>query len=194
MELAATQKFLTRIFTDSRLRTRFYADPVRVGAEFGLSAKVATTLADLSESDVHEFSKSVRRQRLESATRLLPSAAKCLGTRFGEAFRDFVLSHALPAESRPWNDAVAFQAFFQDWCGQHPEIPRWQREVIAYESERLEFDHSHRLLHIRLCLYPGHRTARRIAAGRTPARVPLLPGLRIFWRWNANGEMHEKLL
>jgi len=194
MELAATQTLLARIYTDSRLRTRFYADPVAVGSEFGLSAATARSLAAVPETDIHEFAKAVRRRRLEATGRLLPCSTKCLGPRFGEAFREYVLGHPLPAECHAWHDAVAFEGFFQSWCQQHPEITPWQREVLRFESERLAFTHRRARLLVRFCLYPGHRTARDIAAGRPPKTVWPLPGLRIFWRWKAGGEMHEHLL
>jgi len=193
MELAATQKFLARIFTDSQLRTRFYADPVHVGAEFGLSPAAARTLADVPENQVHEFSKSVRRQRLDAVSRLLPCSVKCLGTSFGEAFREYVLANALPSESHSWRDAINFNRFFQQWSVSH-RVPRWQRELLAYESDRLEFTHDHSRLNWRFSFFPGHRTARRVEAGEVPAKVWPVPGLRVFWRWRASGEMHEELL
>lgn len=191
MELAASQKFLARIFTDSQLRTRFYADPVAVGSEFGLSPEGARALAALPEEQVHEFSKSVRRQRRDAVSRLLPTSVKCLGPAFGEAFRDYVIVNALPAEAHAWRDALGFNRFFQSWAASH-RVPRWQRELMAYESDRLEFTHSRSRLDWRFSFFPGHRTARRIAAGDVPTNVWPVPGLRVFWRWRADAGMHEK--
>lgn len=194
MELAATQKLLARLFTDSQLRNRFYANPVKVGAEFGLSPETASTLAVVPEARVHDFAKSVRRRRLEAVTRLLPCSAKCLGPAFGEAFRDYVLQHALPAEAQAWFDAVSFGRFFRQWIRNRKGVPTWQQELLAYESERLGFEHGRDRFNCHLSLFPGHRTARRVSAGEIPTKVWPMPGLHVFWRWRRGGEMHERLL
>ncbi|MBL6764451.1 MAG: hypothetical protein ISQ14_05800 [Verrucomicrobiae bacterium] len=194
MELATTQKLLARLFTDSRLRVRFYADPVSVGAEFGLCPESSRMLAEVPEDQIHDFSKSVRLQRLESVTCLLPCSVKCLGARFGEAFREYVLQSPLQAGSHAWCDAVDFNAFFQDWAAKNRGIPKWKRELVRYESDRLAFINNRERFSWSVSLFPGHRMVRRMQTGDVPSKVWPIPGLRVFWRWRPDDPMHEKLL
>ena len=52
MGLAEVQAALARLFTDSDLRVRFFADPIEVGRELGLDESETTGLAARRRPDM----------------------------------------------------------------------------------------------------------------------------------------------
>ncbi|MGB0578186.1 MAG: hypothetical protein ACPGVU_00665 [Limisphaerales bacterium] len=187
MELAATQKLLARILTDSTLRNRFFADPVTIGASFGLSAEEARVLAELPKDDVHDFTKSIRRQRLETVTALLPDSVSILGRRFGELFREYVVKEQLPADAHPWTDAIRFCTACVKAKKLKVEVQRWELELMRYEGARLEFLHGEKLLQFHFSMSGVTRAAKALAAGKAVTSVLPIPGIAIFIRWSNAG-------
>lgn len=187
MELAATQKLLARIYTDSTLRNRFFADPVTIGASFGLSPEDAQTLAELPKDDVHDFTKSIRRKRLESATTLLPLSVSALGRRFGELFRGYVVKSQLPADAHPWTDAIRFCEACVTAKKLKVEMQRWELELMRYEGARLKFLHGEKSLQTFSSFYGVTRAAKALTAGAEVNSVMPLPGWAVFIRWGKGG-------
>jgi len=187
MELAATQKLLARIYTDSTLRNRFFADPVSIGASFGLSAEEAQTLAELPKDDVHDFTKSIRRQRLESVTALLPETVKILGRRFGELFREYVVKSQLSADAHPWTDAIRFCTACITAQKLKVTVKRWEMEMMRYEGARLEFLHGEKSMQMHFSMYGVTRAANTLAAGGEVTSIMPIPGWAVFIRWGKGG-------
>lgn len=137
MELAASQKLQAHLYTDSLLRKRFYADPVTVGAQFGLSEAASLQLAKLPQDQVKEFTKQLRRKRLKDVSAHLPRFVRLLGRDFGELFKQYVLKTPPPADQVAWQDALRFTAFVLDQPKKLGLDPPWARHLLRYEAARI---------------------------------------------------------
>jgi len=186
MELAAEQKLLARVYTDSTLRNRFFADPVGIGAAFGLSPDTARQLAALPKDQVHQFTKALRRHRLESVFEELPLSRKLFGRRFAELFKDYVVKHQLPENGFPWKDAVQFVRHAIQNAKPSVEVARWELEFMRYEATRLEFNHSPDRARTFFSLYRVNSLDPPLKAGDIPESCPALPCFTLFWRWTVN--------
>jgi hypothetical protein len=186
MELASTQKLLARIYTDSVLRNRFFADPVTIGASFGLAPETARQLADLPKEEVHKFTKSLRRQRLEWVGRELPFSLKLLGRRFGELFKDYVVKSQLPENAQPWVDAIHFYEAIAGRKKHLVEIRKWELEFMRFECTRLAFNNSPDRVRRFFSFRRINRLENALAAGEIPTSATPLPCFTIFWRWTKN--------
>lgn len=183
MELATSQKLLARIYTDSVLRNRFFADPITIGASFGLNQDAALQLAKLPKEEVHNFTKSLRRQRLAWVSRELPLSRKLLGSRFGELFKDYVVKSQLPEKSLPWVDAMRFCKNAINRKKSAVEVAKWELEFMRYECARLDFNNSPDRVRRFFSYYRVNGLEAAITAGQIPTSVRTLPCFTVFWRW-----------
>lgn len=186
MELAASQKLLARVYTDSVLRNRFFADPVTIGASFGLSADAAKELAGLPKEELHKFTKSLRRQRLESVGRELPLTRQLLGRRFAEIFKDYVVKSQLPEKAFPWMDAVRFVDETLERKKHSAEVAQWELEFMRYECTHIAFNNSRDRFRSFFSLYRVHGIRRRLEEGSIPTSCAPIPCCSVFWRWTIN--------
>ncbi len=124
MGLEAVELALARLYTDDRLRARFFAEPERVAVEIGLAPEDAERLLAVDRSRIELFAESLRIKRFGEVRRLVPRTLAAIGEealreRFFEFARDFtpegVHKHhadalAFAAHLTPSLDAARFDA------------------------------------------------------------------------------------
>ena len=108
MGLAETQRLLARLYTDAGLRERFFADPLRIGEEFGLGRDDARQLARLSARQVNFFADSLHAKRLGEVRDLLPLTVRALGERAASLFKDYAETNLPRGIRKHREDAAAF--------------------------------------------------------------------------------------
>lgn len=138
MGLATVQRMLARLYTDSALRERFFADPQRVGQEFELSPEDIQQVRELSTQQVTLFANSLRNKRASASRRLLPLADQMLGTRFLELFRDYADTYQPGGIKKHLNDALHFTSFLERVIKEKSIGPVWLSDVIRYEQARVQ--------------------------------------------------------
>lgn len=179
MELAASQKLQARLYTDSLLRKRFFADPVTVGAGFGLGADAARKLAQVPQEAVREFTRGLRRKRLDQVSRLLPLTTKLLGKDFGGVFKEYLLKGPAPDDQLAWKDALRFAKFFSIHTVKHPLSVNWAGELLRYETAKLHAvwqDTAVQFLFVRCRL---EKCIRLLGEGHAPQQVSRWPSLMV---------------
>ncbi|MDA0836229.1 MAG: hypothetical protein O3B01_00435 [Planctomycetota bacterium] len=136
MGLAETQKALVRLYTDTKFREQFFAEPAVVGCSLGLDEEEALGLASANRDQVEFFADSLRRKRLGAVRSLLPITRKAMGIRFGDLFMKFSEAFVPCGIKKHEADAVAFTRFLNE-AGIDWEIP-WIPALAAYEADWLE--------------------------------------------------------
>ncbi|MBW4621023.1 MAG: hypothetical protein KME17_16910 [Cyanosarcina radialis HA8281-LM2] len=111
MELAVIQKSLALFYTDSKLRSRFFANPLQVQEELGLSEQKVLELSTLSPSQVNLFATSLKHKRLGEVRELLPLTAWKLGKKFNSLFWQYAETYMPEGIRKHHNDAIAFATF-----------------------------------------------------------------------------------
>jgi hypothetical protein len=177
MELAASQKLQARLYTDSRLRKRFFADPVTVGAGFGLSSDAAHELAQLSQESVREFTRVIRRKRLDQVSRLFPLSTELLGREYGDAFKEYLLKEPPPSDQLAWKDALRFAAFFQIYIVKHPLAVSWGRELLRYEAAKVRAIWEEAPLQVLFVRCRLMKLIRLLGEGQAPQKASAMPSL-----------------
>ncbi len=92
MALAELQAAMARLYVDPVLRDRFFTDPAAVGAELGLDLEEALGLARTPRRQVDQFADSLLRKRRSQVRRVVPNAARAMGSRFIEHFDRYTRS------------------------------------------------------------------------------------------------------
>ena len=87
MELATQQIALAKIYTNTKLRMQFFADPLTTGHELKLKPEELDLLSGLSSKQVHFFARSIHRKRMNYICRLLPLTSLALEDQFHDFFR-----------------------------------------------------------------------------------------------------------
>lgn len=137
MGLAEVQKSLAMLYTDARLRERFFADPPGVGRELGLSEREAQQLARLSAWEVRQFAGSLHGKRMHEITKLLPLTYRFTKERFAQCFDEFADSYRPDGIKKHLGDALAFAAFLEKRMRERAEEPAWVFDLLRYEKARL---------------------------------------------------------
>ena len=137
-----------------------------------------TAIPGIAESQLELAKELLIRKRLGEVAPLLPRCRQTLGTRFGELFRHFVREHQPHGLDKPTSDAIAFAAMIAD----ERTLPRWQRDLAAYEAAWSSARRATPLFIALRCAHPLDSTDD--AQGRGPF-------LAFWWRWHRRGALHH---
>jgi len=132
MGLSETQRLLARLYLETPLRERFFADPQKVAAEFGLSPEDAAQWTSLSRRQTEFFARSLKFKRLAEVRRLLPRSAELLGSSFTELFLRYAEAPLSGGLAKHYEDALAFVRFAERV--ETPLEPRWALDLLRYEA------------------------------------------------------------
>lgn len=191
MELAATQKLLARLCTDSILRNRFYADPASVGRNFGLKPAESQKIAEnLPQDQVHSFTKNLRRKRLADVTAQLPLTSSAIGRQFAEVFKEYVIQNPPPEGAASWRDALGFRNFFQQYARKNKLKPSWARGLLHFECRGIETEHTDVKFRFAFYLRRIPRFAKQLNAGKDVKAPAPIPSVAIWWRSSKRGPIH----
>ncbi|MBG86313.1 MAG: hypothetical protein CMO80_05365 [Verrucomicrobiales bacterium] len=179
MELASSQKLLARLYTDSVLQRRFYADPVTVGAGFGLSEPDSKELANLPQEYVRNFTKELRRDRLQKVTHELPLSHQLMGREFGDAFREYLLKSPPPTDQLPWKDALRFVDFFPTYLKKHSVTSNWAFDLLRFEAARLHAIWEDRAIQLFWSRFRIRKLVRLLRAKSAPQQASAIPSFSI---------------
>ncbi len=192
MELAATQKLLARLCTDSILRNRFYADPAGIGRNFGLKPAESQRIAEnLPQHQVHSFTKDLRRKRLADVTAQLPLSSTALGRQFAEVFKEYVIQNPPPEGAASWRDALNFEEFFHQYAAKHKLKPRWARQLLHFECRGIETEHTKVKFRIAFYLQRIPRFAKQLSAEKEVRAPAPVPSISIWWRSGRRKPIHR---
>ncbi|MBD2743120.1 hypothetical protein [Coleofasciculus sp. FACHB-1120] len=137
MGLAQTQQILAKLYTNTLLRERFFANPQAVGEEFGLSSDESQHLAKLSAQQVNLFASSLKRKRLGEVRELLPLTQRVLGKSFAELFWRYAETHVPGGIKKHLEDAIAFATFIENNAQLKEIEPPWVVDLARYEKSWL---------------------------------------------------------
>ena len=132
MSLITVQKTLARIYTDSKLRDDFLANPDVVGRSLGLNCEEILQLSKLSSQEVNLFASSLKYKRLGEIRKLLPLSSKVLGKEFNSLFFKYSEAYLPTGNRKHLADAIAFLEFMSDLQS------GWILDVLRYEKNRLK--------------------------------------------------------
>ncbi len=159
------------------LRDRFFAAPLVVGAQLGLSADDARDLAQIAGREVDQFAESLRHNRRDQVRRVVPNAARSIGKRrFADLLERYTNESSPRGSKTGLADAAGFVAAVRRWA-QDVE-PAWAIDLAEYELTWRQATRSGRAPIMRIFRYPVGRMA--IAS----QSEPILPRttLAIWWR------------
>ena len=143
MELAQQQRLLARLYTNSALRQRFFAEPQAVLRELGIDPSSTPTLAAVSPTEIQFFARSLQRKRLGDVAKLLPRTRRLLDDRFEALFLEYADKPVPPAPPQGRADALAFATFVQRSARAEPSLSpgasrncRWFLPLLPPREER----------------------------------------------------------
>jgi hypothetical protein len=113
MQLADYQHLLAKIYTNAEFRKAFFARPIEVGAEFGLTEDLSLSLAATYQKEIQLFSETLIRKRLGTLRSFLPITVKILGNNLEKVFREYAENQTLNFEDRYAEDAFKFVDFLK---------------------------------------------------------------------------------
>jgi hypothetical protein len=137
MGLAERQKALAQLYTDTRLRERFLADPLTVCRELGFSEEEASRIASIPPARVASFARSLHNKRLAEVGKILPLTSRVLGKLFNENFESYAEKHLPGGTKKHLGDALAFATHLQKVLREKGGQPRWVLDLLAYEKARI---------------------------------------------------------
>ena len=178
MELAQQQRLLARLYTNSALRQRFFAEPQAVLRELGMDASSASTLAAGSPTEIQFFAHSLQRKRLGDVAKVLPRTRLLLDGHFETLFLEYADKPVPPGPPQGRADALAFASFVQRSAQTEPLLSAWAAHVVRYEAARLRAIDSRFL--VRFFRYPV-RALQQVSSAR--AIVPPLRPQTTFACW-----------
>lgn len=167
MGLAETQKALARLYTDAGLRERFFADPLKTGAELGLGSEDVRQLARLSSQQVDFFAGSLHAKRLQEVGGLLPLTVRALGGRAASLFRDYAETNLPAGVGKHRADAAAFADYLAQSGALKGSGAEWVAELARYEKTWLEAADMRRGVIARRFRVAINELAREVASGHT---------------------------
>jgi hypothetical protein len=189
MGLAEVQCALARIYIDPILRDRFFAEPVAVGTELGLSPEEARSLAVVPRRQVERFADSLRHKRRDQVRRVVPIAARAIGdSRFTELFERYTAEAAPRGSKADLDDAVGFVEALRLWGDQVK--PPWAIDLARYELAWRQAVRAGRAPLVRTFRYP----VGRLATGRQPERVAPGATLALWWRPTRRGGVRHVVI
>ena len=151
MGLAEMQKALARLYTNTSLRERFFADPVAVARELGFTDEEARQLVAISPQRVETFARALHTKRLLQVSKLLPLTSRILGARFATAFRQFADTHIPEGTKKHLGDAFAFAEEMERLLRCEWHEPHWVLDLLRYEKARIKAADPRR--HIVACVF-----------------------------------------
>jgi hypothetical protein len=172
MALAEVQGALARLYTDAALPARFFADPVAVAPELGLSPEEARQLGTLQAEQIHFFADTLRRKRLGEVRALLPLTHRLLGRAFVALFWQIAPTYVPRGIHKHRDDALAFVAFLERAARAEGVTPAWALDLARYEAAWLLVTEPTRRWTLRWFHYPVATVAQALARGA------ILPALR----------------
>lgn len=137
MGLSAVQGALARLFTERDLRERFHACPEETGSELGLDAAEVALLRQLTATQTESVALGLQRKRLTEVSKLLPRTRQALGTVFTTCFFRYAANGSPTGVHKHRDDARDFAAYLLA-TDVFQNAPRWQRDLVRYESAWLE--------------------------------------------------------
>lgn len=177
MGLAETQRALAQLYTNAELRERFFADPLKIGAELGLSADETGDLARLSAAQVNLFAGSLHHKRLQEVRVLLPLTTCALGERrMAALFYEHARSYVPRGVRKHRTDAAAFADYLAAKTGlsENP-APDWISDLARYEMTWLATAEMTRGLVVRRFHFAVNQAARPAAAGERDGEAAPAP-------------------
>ena len=195
MGLAETQKALARIYTDSDLRERFFADPQAVGQQLGLASDEADSLARIPARQAAYFAASLLNKRIHEVAKLLPHSSRLLGQQFRKLFREYAQTHLPGGTKKHLEDAVSFAAYAERDSRLADAAPAWAIELLGYERESLRAGIPKPFLRWRSFRYPVHEIARRLSKGEAvSAQLEARPVLLLWFRPSRNARLRHRVI
>jgi hypothetical protein len=194
MDLAAIQRALARIYTDSAFRECFLARPLAAGQALGLTAEEAEWLAQLPPGQVRFFARALQRKRLGQVARLLPLTCRSLGGEFERLFLHYA-DTASPGGARNCrDDAIAFVASLQEHSITGRLTPPWAADLARYEATWLQAARSATQCLAGSFRYPVGPLIRSLIAGQEEPHLPAQATLALWIRFSRNGRLHHEVL
>ena len=138
MSLLTVQKALARIYTDSKLRDDFLANPDVVGRTLELNCTEIQQLSQLSSQEVNLFASSLKYKRLSEIRKLLPLTTKFLGKDLNKLFFAYAETYLPTKKSKHLDDAIQFANFVINNVHQRSNQSEWLLDIIRYEQVRLK--------------------------------------------------------
>ncbi len=185
MGLAEVQGALARLSIDRALRDRFFAEPAAVGAELGLDGDESLGLAGIPRRQVEQFAGSLRRKRCDQVRRVLPIAARALGSQFAALFQRYIHESPPRGSKADLDDAAGFVAALRRWADQFE--PKWAVDLARYELAWRQAIRAERVPIVRVFRFP----IARLATGEE--LEPVEPRLTIacWWRPTRQGRVRH---
>ena len=139
MGLKESQAALARLLTETKLREQFFAAPESVGAQMGLTPEESHHLQSLTAPTAETMARSLQNKRRNEVTKLLPRTCVLLNKDFAPLFRQFAADFTPRSVNKPREDALAFAKFLRQ-CEALRKCPAWRRDLLRYETARLQSD------------------------------------------------------
>lgn len=154
MALADVQRVLARLYTETTLRERYFADPSAVGGECGLSESEIQSLSMLSAEQVNAFAESLHHKRWGEVRKLLPLSVRILGRELFQNFLRYADTNVPQGVQKHREDAIDFAAYLLQ---REDLTPAWAKEALRYEQAVLQANAPERRCCVRRFPCPAHR-------------------------------------
>jgi hypothetical protein len=194
MGLAELQKTLALLYTDTRLREDFFADPARVGGELGLSAEETRRLQELSAAGVNKFADSLCNKRLLGVGKLLPFTRRVLKERFDSDFRLYAAEHRQAEATRYLEDAARFARRLDGVLKREGACEAWVFDLLRFEVARVLAADPRRRVVARFFRHDISRLVSSLARREETPAVVRRPSLAVWWRPRRRAAVRYALL
>lgn len=193
MPLAEVQRVLARLYTDTALRAQFFADPERVGQEWGLNAEDRSLLTRLSAAQVAGFAASLHQKRWNEVVKLLPLSAQIGGRRLFQDFLRFADTSVPLGVGKHREDALAFAEALLRAETDKEFVPDWAKDLLRYEEALLMAAEPGRLWLARRFRYPVDRLATALRQKDAITSTPQ-PTLLLWVRFVRQGRVSLRVM
>ncbi|MCU0446796.1 MAG: hypothetical protein MUE85_17955 [Microscillaceae bacterium] len=139
MNLQKYQHLLAKIYTDADFRRRFFAEPVRIGAEFDLEEALALDLAQKHQQAIDFYSDTLLRKRRQAIKSLLPQTSQILDNQLNTLFETFAQNRPLLREDRYAEDSFAFGKYLAKTT-LFEQLTQAQQEKIIFETLQIRLE------------------------------------------------------
>lgn len=182
MGLAQQQRVLARLYTDTSVRERFFAQPQEKGEALGLSPDEAKWLALVSAVEVNFFAASLKRKRLNEVSKLVPLTRCMLGSRFAAFFMQYADTQAPKGSKNHRSDVIAFSSFIENLALIDELDPPWAADLIRYEAAWQTANDPRRRWAMRWFRYPISKIVRSLAQGNGMPLSRVQPTIALWFR------------
>lgn len=194
MGLAEVQRTLARLYTDARMRERFFGDPVAVGRELGLDEAEAGLLARLSASEVKRFSDSLHNKRLSGVAKLMPLTQRALQGRFNAHFMRYADANPYKGDGNYFDDAQAFASYLEEKLREERVGSGWTLDLLRFERARISAADPARRVVMRYFRHDISRLVRSLARREPQPAVVKRPTVAVWWRQRRRGVVRYTVL